>query len=232
MRAHVAEGWGRRCGLPAMLLFGIVLSPGFSRAQTAASPYQGSVVGQKAVPEVLPLSLDQAIQMGLKNNLGLVLAGVSVRQAGGERLQALQPLLPTVNASITESVQQTNLRAEGLNIPGFPAVIGPYGYTDVRASLNSSLIDLSSLRNYLAAKNNFTGANLSAQDAKDMVVLTRWQRIPVVHLRTRPASNSPRPCSTPRRSRSIRPSPTMTRERLPRSTCCGRGWIFRPRSRT
>jgi outer membrane protein TolC len=172
MRAHVAEGWGRRCGLPAMLLFGIVLSPGFSRAQTAASPYQGSVVGQKAVPEVLPLSLDLAIQMGLKNNLGLVLAGVSVRQAGGARLQALQPLLPTVNATITESVQQTNLRAEGLKIPGFPPVLGPYGYTDVRASLSWSLVDLSSLRNYMAAKNNFTGANFSAQDAKDMVVLS------------------------------------------------------------
>ncbi len=172
MRAHVAEAWGRRYGLPAMLLFGIALSPGFSRAQTAASPYQGSVVESKVSPEVLPLSLDQAIQMGLKNNLGLILAGVSVRQAGGERLQALQPLLPTVNGSFTEAAEQVNLQAEGLIIPGFPAVIGPFGYTDVRAYLSSSLIDLPSLRNYLAAKNNFAGANLSAQDAKDMVVLT------------------------------------------------------------
>jgi outer membrane protein TolC len=172
MRAHAAEAWVRRYGFAAMLLFGIVLGPCSSWAQTPTSPYQGSVVERKASPEVLPLSLDQAIQMGLKDNLGLILAGESVRQAGGQRLQVLQPLLPLVNGSLTESVQQIDLQAEGFRFPGFPAVIGPYSYTDLRGSLSLSLIDLPSLRNYLAAKNNFTGANLSAQDAKDMVVLT------------------------------------------------------------
>jgi len=69
-------------------------------------------------------------------------------------------------------VQETDLQAEGLRIPGFPAIIGPYGYSDIRGSLSWSLFNLSSLQNYLAQRHNFQAANLSAQDARDLVVLT------------------------------------------------------------
>jgi outer membrane protein TolC len=66
---------------------------------------------------------------------------------------------------------QIDLPAEGLRIPGFPKIIGPFGFTDLRTSLNWSLIDVASLRNYLAARHNFAAAQLSAQDARDLVVL-------------------------------------------------------------
>src|SRR5208337_940030 len=56
-------------------------------------------------------------------------------------------------------------------IPGFPTIIGPFGFTDVRASLSWSLVDVHSLRDYLAARHNFAAAELSAQDARDLVVL-------------------------------------------------------------
>ena len=152
-------------------------------AQVNSSTYQGSIVKQAPVPGVLPLSLDQAIRMGLQYNLGLVLSGVNAGSAGAQQLQQLQALLPTVNASAKEAVQQTNLQAEGLKIPGFPAVIGPYGYTDIRGSVQWSLLNVSSLRNYLASKHNFEGSKLSIEDAKDMVVLTVGQCVPAVHRR-------------------------------------------------
>jgi outer membrane protein TolC len=141
-------------------------------AQVNSGTYQGSIVKRAPVPGVLPLSLDEAIRMGLQYNLGLVLSGVNSGSAGAQRLQQLQALLPTVSAYAKESDQQVNLRAEGLNIPGFPAVIGPYGYTDIRGSVQWSLLNVSSLRNYLASKHNFEGSKLSIEDAKDMVVLT------------------------------------------------------------
>jgi outer membrane protein TolC len=137
-----------------------------------SSTYQGSIVKQPAVPGVRPLSLDEAIRMGLQYNLGLVLSGVNASTAGAQRLQQLQALLPTVNASAKEAAQETNLQAEGLKIPGFPAIIGPYGYTDIRASAQWSLLNLSSLDSYLASKHNFAGSKLSIEDAKDLVVLT------------------------------------------------------------
>ena len=141
-------------------------------APPPSTSYQGSVVDEKATSGVLSLTLDEAIQRGLKRNLGLILTGQNQRSANGQRLQELQGLLPTVDASFKEAVQQTDLQAQGLRIPGFPAIIGPYGYTDVRASLNWSLLNVASLRNYLASKHNFQGAQLSVQDARDEVVLT------------------------------------------------------------
>ena len=138
-----------------------------------SSTYQGSIVKQAPVARgssAFARSSDSA--WGCKYNLGLVLSGVNAGSASAQRLQQLQALLPTVNASVKEAVQQTNLRAEGLNIPGFPAVIGPYGYTDIRGSVQWSLLNVSSLRNYLASKHNFEGSKLSIEDAKDMVVLT------------------------------------------------------------
>ncbi len=141
-------------------------------AQQGGSGFQGSVVQQKPTEGILPLSLDDAIQRGLKYNLGLVLSNENTLSANGSRLQELQALLPVASASFKESVQQVNLAAEGLRIPGFPQIIGPFGYTDVRASLNWSLLNVASLQNYLAAKHNFQSAKLSAQDARDMVTLT------------------------------------------------------------
>ena len=125
----------------------------------------------EASAQAIDLSLDEAIQRGLKANLGIILSGTQTAAARGERLSQLQSLLPAVDASAKETEMQVDLAAEGFRIPGFPTMIGPFGYTDVRASLSWSLIDVASLRNYLAARHNFAAAQLSAQDAREMVVL-------------------------------------------------------------
>jgi outer membrane protein TolC len=108
----------------------------------------------------------------LRNNLGVILSGTQKAQMRAERLSQLQSLLPEVNAGIKETVMQADLPAEGLRIKGFPTIIGPFGYTDLRASLTWSLVDVASLHNYLAARHNFAAAELSAEDAHELVVLT------------------------------------------------------------
>ncbi len=122
--------------------------------------------------QTIELPLDDAIQRGLRANLGVILSGTQTAAARGQRLDQLQTLLPSVDFKAVETLTQVDLPAEGLRIPGFPKIIGPFGYTDLRASLSWSLVNVSSLRNYLAAKHNFASANLSAQDAQDLVVLT------------------------------------------------------------
>ncbi len=158
-------------GVCALLLGLWALAPGGLAAQTA-NPYAGSVATGEVSAQGVNLTLDEAIQRGLKNNLGVILSGTQTAAARGARLSQLQALLPTVDASAKETVMQSDLPAEGLRIPGFPAIIGPFGYTDVRASLSWSLVDVASLRNYLAARHNFAAAQLSAQDARELVVLT------------------------------------------------------------
>ena len=74
------------------------------------------------------MTLDEAIQRGLRNNLGVILSGTQTAAARGQRLSQLQALLPAVDASAKETVMQADLPAEGLRIPGFPTIIGPFGY--------------------------------------------------------------------------------------------------------
>ena len=171
--------------LAAGLLLGpALLSCGLLAAQTApatlsapslaptASSFQGSVTRGEASAQTIDLSLDDAIQRGLQANLGVILSGTQTAAARAERLSQLQSLLPSVDFTAKEAEMQTDLAAQGLRIPGIPTIIGPFGFTDLRASLNWSLVDVASLRNYLAARHNFAAAQLSAQDARDLVVLT------------------------------------------------------------
>ncbi len=141
-------------------------------APQVANPFQGSVAAGPAQAQAVNITLDDAVQRGLKTNLGVLLSGAQTAAARGERLSELQALLPSVDASAREDVLQVDLAAQGFRIKGFPVVLGPFSYTDVRAYLNWSLVDVASLRNYLAARHNFQAAQLTAEDARDLVVLT------------------------------------------------------------
>ena len=143
-----------------------------TQQQVQADSYQGSVADEALVPGNLPLSLEDAVARGLRHNLGLILTVSNVTAARSTQLTQLQSLLPTLSGDIKEALQETDLQAEGLRIPGFPSIIGPYGYQDFRATLNWTLVDIASLRNYLGAKHNFTGAKLSVEDARNEVVLS------------------------------------------------------------
>jgi outer membrane protein TolC len=134
--------------------------------------FRGSLVNGKATAEVLQLSLDDAIQRGLQNNLGLILQTSSVKNANGQRLQQLQQLLPTVTGAASIEVQQVNLAAYGLKFPGVNPIVGPFQVVDFRAYLTQNLVNLPALENYMASKHSFAAAQLTAQDARELVVLT------------------------------------------------------------
>ncbi len=137
-----------------------------------ANDYKGSLIDGTATAGVLDLTFDDAIQRGLRTNLGLILQNSQVQTAAGSRLQQLQSLLPTVTGSATYTVQQINLAAYGLSFPGIPQIVGPFQVFDFRAYLTQSLLNVQSIQNYLASKHNFQGAKLTADDARNMVVLT------------------------------------------------------------
>jgi outer membrane protein TolC len=145
---------------------------GQNGAQVTQDSYKGSIVTGKATDGVLDLSLDDAVQRGLRQNLGLILQNSAVKNANGQRLEELQALLPTVNASASIQVQQISLAAFGLTFPGINPIIGPFQVVDFRAYLTQNLVNVSALKNYVASKHNFEGAKLTAEDARDLVVLT------------------------------------------------------------
>jgi outer membrane protein TolC len=145
---------------------------GQNGAQPTQDSFHGSIVAGKATDTVLDLSLDDAIQRGLRQNLGLILQTSAVKNSNGQRLEELQALLPTVTGTASIEVQQINLAAFGLKFPGVNPIIGPFQVVDFRAYLTQNLFNVSALKNYIAAKHNFQGAKLTAEDARDLVVLT------------------------------------------------------------
>ncbi len=63
---------------------------------STANPFFGSVTAQPLSSDSLQISLDDAIQRGLRNNLGLKEAENGQKALHGERNEALQEFLPTI----------------------------------------------------------------------------------------------------------------------------------------
>jgi outer membrane protein TolC len=143
-------------------------------AANGTNPFAGSVP-TKIVPGVLPLSLQDAVDRGLRLNLGLLLSRANTRAARGQRWQELSALLPNVTAGpyIADSkvnLQQTGLGSAASALQLRPS-IGPFSYFDARASLTQTLFDWKSINAFRAATQNVKSADYALQDARDLVVL-------------------------------------------------------------
>ncbi len=137
------------------------------------SPFAGSTPA-KLVPGVLPLSLQDAIDRGLKQNLGLLLSDANIRSARGQRWEQLSALLPHVTASPYIADSQVNLAELGFTTLGganLPASIGPFSYFDARMNFSQSLFDSKLINNSRAASQSLKSAEYTFKDARDLVVL-------------------------------------------------------------
>jgi len=138
--------------------------------QTSQIDYSGSVPTGHASATPLSLSLRDAIQRGLKYNLGILVNGDLADIASAERRRTLSTLLPQFSAGATQNSVQEDLVAFGFSLPGFPAIIGPFGYQNVRAYAQQTVYDRPSLRNLKSASESLKAARLSAEDARNLVV--------------------------------------------------------------
>src|SRR5579862_5944222 len=158
----------RRLALTLLLLLAIGL-----RAQNSAptpsislpgsqSPFTGSEPEGKATPEVLQIGFQEAIDRGLRNNLGLLLSGDQTLMARGERWKELSNLLPDLGARIQEDVQTESLSALGFksNVFPFPVprVIGPFNYFDARLNLSQSIFNFKQIEQVRAAAESLKSA--------------------------------------------------------------------------
>jgi len=137
--------------------------------------YAGSVLSTEAPGAPVTLSLADAIRRGLQYNLGTVGFQNSIRQARGQRWVELAALLPQVSADAFVTEQQVDLAAFGFtfSVPGFsiPTVVGPFHYFDVRAHVTQTVANFTDRRNLRASEQTLRATELSAQDARDLVVL-------------------------------------------------------------
>jgi outer membrane protein TolC len=133
--------------------------------------FQGSVPQGTATPTPIALSLGEAIQRGLRANLGLLTSEEASREVRAQRLRALSALLPNVNGQINAIEQQVNLQTFGISFPGVPNVIGPFGYQSAQANAALTLFDWSAFSAYRSTREETKAAQLNIKNARDLVVL-------------------------------------------------------------
>jgi outer membrane protein TolC len=114
--------------LAAALLIVPALMPASSRAQSnpdnsAQNPYAGSVQAEQATPGVRQLSINDAIDLGIRHNLALKLAQLNQESAHAQKLQFLNYLLPNFSLHGEVGLHQYNLAAQGFR----PALITQFG---------------------------------------------------------------------------------------------------------
>ncbi len=149
-------------------------SPGQGVAGTqVASPFGGSVPA-KLVPGVMPLSLQDAIDRGLKQNLGVLLSSADINSARGQRWEQLSALLPQAVAAPAVTASKINLAELGITSLGgitIPSSAGPFSYFDARVAITQLLLDWKAINTTRAANENLKSATYSYRDARDLVVL-------------------------------------------------------------
>jgi outer membrane protein TolC len=108
----------------------------------------------------LPLSLKRAVEIAQtpEGSTRVALAQESIKQFEDRVAQARSAFLPTVDGSIQERNQTTNLKTFGLNFqlpfPGFtfPSLAGPFTVFDARASVQQSVFSYSDIKKYQASR--------------------------------------------------------------------------------
>jgi outer membrane protein TolC len=137
------------------------------------SPYLGSVPDGKATDTAIPLSIRDAVERGLKFNLGLIQSDLNTLSSRSERLKNLSELLPDIHASLSQTVEQINLKSLGFNfnIPGINPVVGPFGVQDARVYLEQKFFDWNSVQKLRASTEELKASQFSYKDSREIVVL-------------------------------------------------------------
>ena len=132
--------------------------------------FSGSVPTGQASSTPILLTLRDALQRGLKYNLGILANDDVVSVASAERRRTLSTLLPNFSIGATQNSAQNSLVAFGFTAPGLPTIVGPFGYQNARAYAQQTVYDRPSLKNLKSAEETLKAARLSAEDARNLVV--------------------------------------------------------------
>jgi outer membrane protein TolC len=119
------------------------------------------------------LTLTEAIQLALKNNLSVRVARTQVDELEGTRERREASLLPHASGNLLANRQNVNLGALGFtsipNIP-IPTVVPAFNHYDSRILASQPLIDREAYHNLKATEKQVQASKLTYQDTRDLVV--------------------------------------------------------------
>jgi outer membrane protein TolC len=180
-----ADGKGTFVRAAPLLLILLAAAPGRAAAQIPVSSplktplpvtvFQGGIPTGTATGDAIPITVLDAIKMGLAHNLGALTAEQAVTHANGTRWRALSDLLPNVNARVSETRQTINLAAFGFGNFGdafgnIPNIVGPFNVFDARVYVSQALLDLHARNDARAEGFNVTAAQFVSKSAREFVI--------------------------------------------------------------
>jgi outer membrane protein TolC len=150
-------------------LFSLLLAPGLTRARDAKTQNDLPTNPQA---ETLRLTLDQAVNMALKQNTTAQIAVLTAAQSVQDKSSARADLLPQANLDVSDSVQRINLEAFlGQKIPGFPQHAGPFQVFQAGPSFGMPIFDLTLFRRYQAARDMANAGKADSLSTREQVIL-------------------------------------------------------------
>lgn len=154
--------------------------PAAPTPHTAPIKLPGGVLAQQGSDQALPLSLDEAIELGLKHNLQLELARQNQRMVHGEVLTVANNLLPSLTAKASTGAQEINLAAMGFkptSLEGFGLPPGVFkeivkvNTTSAQLSMSQQLFNVPAYYLYRAAQKADRVASMTELNAEGAVTI-------------------------------------------------------------
>jgi outer membrane protein TolC len=173
-------------GATALFFLAASLFPAFGQANpdnSAQNPYVGSVQAVAATSDVKQLSLDDAIRLGIENNLAFTIAKENQKSAEAQKLQLANALLPNLSLHAEHGVHELDLAASGFNaslLPSFgipPAEAAQFplivrvNSTIAQVNMTQALFTWAGWDVWKAAKANASAAYYNSQSSRGLVVL-------------------------------------------------------------
>ncbi len=147
---------------------------------SAVNQLYGSVATAPVTETPLRLSLDEAVQRGLQQNLALIVQQQNQRIQSGQTDSAFSVLTPTINFQAQTGTQSTFLPAMGIKPSVFAPLHIPPGLipnivkvnnTSAQLNLRQRLFNQPAVELYRAAKSNLQVADLNTLNVRGNVVL-------------------------------------------------------------
>jgi len=146
--------------------------------------FPGGVAVAQPTAGAMPLSLDDAIELGLQHNLQLELARQNQRLVHGEVLTVANNLLPSLTAEAYTRTQEINLAAMGFKPQSLGPLLDKFGIppgefstivkvdtTGAQLNVNQQLFNLPAYYLYRAAQKADTVASMTTLNSEGTVTL-------------------------------------------------------------
>ena len=153
-----------------IILFGLLLAPGFASAQTSSSALPAN-----APTDVLKLTLHQSVALDIKQNTTQQIAVLNAAESIQDKNITRADLLPQANLRVADSANRVNLHAQfGGNLPPgfpFPEHLGPYQVFSAGPAFGTNVFDFSLWKRYRAALSNVDASKANSLSVREQVIL-------------------------------------------------------------